>query len=137
MIRAPIPDEILFAWWREALALPEYERRRTPIADQPECGYFQRKLVKGGIMVPCRIWLEQEIGDDGELLGAELRCEVNGNAADPFEQWSHICAEPIPEEYFNYLIARNRWAAWHAPGDPAANPRQPIDWLKTPLPTFT
>jgi hypothetical protein len=137
LIRAPIPDETAFAWWREALAIPEYERRSTPVADEPQCGYFQRKLVKGGIMVPARMWLEQDIGDDGELLGAELRCEVNGSPADPFDQWSHIAGNPISEGEFNYMVARRNWAAWHAPHEPAANARKPIDWLTLAPPTFT
>lgn len=136
MIRAPIPPEDALAWWRGAVALPEYERRDTPIPDEPCPGFFQCKLVKGGIFVPARIWLEQDVGEDGELLGAELRCEVNGEPADPFDKWSYLCGEPISEAQFNYLTARNRWAAWHAPHEPAANPRKPIDWLTLPVPQF-
>ncbi|WP_119270893.1 hypothetical protein [Taklimakanibacter deserti] len=134
MIRAPIPVDVALAWWREALAQPAYERVAIP--DEPHPGFFQRKLVKGGPFVPARIWLEQDVGEDGELLGAELRCEVNGEPADPFEAWSYLCGRPITEEYFNYLTARNRWAAWHAPHEAAANPRQPIDWNRLPAPTF-
>lgn len=135
MIRAPITDDEALAWWRAALLrLP---KSRDGIPDDPQCGWFKRKLAKGAVFVPARIWLEQEVDDAGELLGAELCCEVNGETAEPFEQWSYVCGNPISQSEFEYLTARNRWAAWYAPGDPAANPRRPIDWaMKLPAPIF-
>lgn len=138
MTRAPTPLDVSLAWWREALAIPEYERRRTPIPDEPQAGYFQRRLVKGGIMVPCRIWLHQEVGPDGELLDDEvLRCEVNGEPADPDEAWSYLCSAPISEAEFKYLTARGAWAGHYAPNEAAAQPRRPIDWNSMQPPAFT
>lgn len=136
MIRAPITDHDALAWHREAVALPEYERRSTPVADEPQCGFFKRKLVKNGPFVPARIWLEQETGEDGELLGSELRCEVNGEAADPFEAWSYLCANPITAAEFAYMAALKNWAAWYSPALPQAQPRRPIDWNTLPAPQF-
>lgn len=136
MIRTPTPLAVSLAWWREALAMPAYERVGIP--DQPNAGFFQRRLVKGGPFVPARIWLHQDIGEDGELLDDEvLRCEVNGEPADAEEQWSYLCSAPISEAEFNYMTERGRWAAWYAPHEPAANPRRAIDWLTVAPPTFT
>lgn len=137
MIRAPIPEEVALAWWREAVETPEYERRRTPIADDPQCGFFKRKLVRGGVYVPARIWLDQDIDEAGELLGVELRAEVNGDPVDPLDAWSYLAGNPITEAEFNYLKARGDWSAFYAPHEAAARPRQPIDWQTKPAPVFT
>lgn len=135
MIRAPITDDEALAWWREAIALPAYERVGIP--DCPEAGFFARRLCKGGPYVPARIWLEQETDETGELVDQpRLLCEVNGEPADAEAAWSYLCGMPITQEYFNYLTARNGWAAWHAPAEAAANPRKPIDWQTMPAPQF-
>lgn len=136
MIRQPTPLSVSLAWWREALALPAYERVGIP--DQPHAGFFQRRLVKGGPFVPARIWLHQDIGDDGELLDDEvLRCEINGEPADADEAWSYLCSAPISEAQFNYMTARGQWASFYAPTEAAANPRRPIDWNSMQPPAFT
>src|SRR5262245_29086839 len=125
MMRRPTPQLEVYAWHRQALL-----GRAVIVNEEPHCGWYQRRLAKGGVMVPCRIWLHQEIGEDGELVDDErLECEINGRAADVIEQWHWLADNPITEQRFNYLTARNVWAAWYAPDDPAANPRQPVDWL--------
>ena len=134
MIRQPTPLALAYAWHTAALAGHE------PVtSDEPQCGYFKRRLVKGGPMVPCRIWLDQPVDlGTGELIDDEqLLCEVNGAWADATEQWSWICGQPITRAEFDYLTASLAWSAKHAPDEPRANPRQPIDWLKVPAPTFT
>lgn len=130
--RAPIAPEEALAWWRGALLRPEKSREGIP--DEPRCGWFKRKLAKGGVFVPARIWLEQEIGEDGELLDdPKLLCEVNGQPAEPDDQWSYLAGNPISEAEFKYLTARGEWAERYAPRDFAANPREPIDHLLTAI----
>lgn len=116
-----------FAWHRSALT-----RRAVIVGDEPQCGWFARRLVKGGILVPARIWIEGAIFDDaGDLVDQpELRCEVNGRAADPFEQWHWLAGSPISEAEFNFMTKRAQWAAWYAPDLPEANPKRPVDWLR-------
>lgn len=105
--------------------------------DEPHCGWFKRRLVKGGPFVPARIWTYQPTDDEGDLVGDEvMQCEVNGAYADPVEAWSWICGNPITEADFNYLTAALKWSAEHAPDEPMANVKQKIDWLKVPTPTF-
>lgn len=128
-LRAPTPDP--YAWHRQAIA---GRGQREPIADEAQCGWFKRKLVKGGPFVPARIWLVQDVGEDGELLDDELlQCEVNGQYADPVDQWSYLCGQPITEAEFQYMEATRIWAEQHAPEHPQAKPRERINLLTTPI----
>lgn len=134
MIRQPTPHATAYAWHTAALAGDE------PVTtDEPQAGWFKRRLVKGGPFVPARIWLEQPVDlGSGELIDDErLLCEVNGAMDDAAEQWPWLCGNPISRAEFDYLTASLAWSAQHAPDEPRANPRQPIDWLKVPAPTFT
>ena len=68
MMRRPTPHDVAYAWHRDAI-LGVYGDG-LPTHDTPQCGYFKRKLVKGGPYVPARIWLDAEIDDvTGELAG--------------------------------------------------------------------
>jgi hypothetical protein len=129
-MRMPTSHAVLYDWHSRAL------RGLNPIIDgTPHCGWFKRKLVKGGVFVPARIWMFQDVdAETGELLSdEELQCEVNGARADPEEAWSWICGNPITEQEYRYLEARIKHAAVHEPDDAFADPRKPIDPLKTPL----
>lgn len=130
-MRKPTPRSTLYAWHDQAM------RGRSPQIDQtPQCGWFKRKLVKGGVFVPARIWMFQDVDPEtGELLSDEiLQCEVNGAYADPSDAWSWICGNPISEAEFNYLSARIDHAMRHEPEDAFAQVRKPIDLNKTPIP---
>lgn len=131
-MRQPTSPEAALAWWRAALA-----GKAPQITGEPQCGFFRRKLVKDGPFVPARIWLHQELDVEArELMGdEELRCEVDGRAADAEDQWSWVAGQPITEEEFNYLTARRSYADAHAPDDAFAKPTKAVDWLST-APTF-
>lgn len=132
----PTPKETLLAWHANAL-LGVYGEPTTEFNENPECGWFKRRLVKDGPFVPARIWLYQPTDENGDLVGDEvMQCEVNGKYADPETQWSWLCGNPITEAEFNYLTASLAWSAEHAPDEPMANVSQKIDWLKVPTPTF-
>lgn len=133
----PTPQDALYAWHANALLTDVERDDRYPTTDDPQCGWFQRRLVKDGIMVPARIWMDQPTDDEGDLVADEvLRCEVNGEYAKPEDQWTWLCGNPIRESDFHYMMARKAFAEEHAPHEPAANPRQPINWLDVPTPTF-
>jgi hypothetical protein len=129
-MRRPTSKDEAFAWWRAAL------RGKAVIAsDDPQCGFYKRRLVKGGPFVPARIWLDQDIDPEtGELRDDErLQCEVNGGYADPYDAWQWLCGAPITEQEFRYMEALREHAAIHEPDHPMADPRKAIDHLKTPL----
>jgi len=130
MIRTPSPEASLLAWHRAALA-----GRSPQITHEPQCGWFKRKLVKGGPFVPARIWLDQDIdAETGELRADEaLQCEVGGRWADAEDQWSYLAGNPISEAEFKFMTATAEYAAAYEPSNPAADPRRPINNLTTPI----
>lgn len=102
--------------------------------DLPQCGWFKRRLIKGGPLVPARIWLYSPTDEIGDLVGDErLLCDINGTWADAEDQWQWLCQSPIPESEYRYMMAMVEHATCHEPDHPAANPNAAIDNLKTPL----
>ena len=129
-MRRPTPVGVLHAWHAAAL------RGLSPANDgTPRCGWYKRRLVRGGVFVPARIWMVQDIcPETGELLSDEvLRCDVNGCSADPEEAWTWISGHPVTEQEFRYLAARIDFAIRHEPHDPFATPSRPIDLNQTPV----
>ena len=129
-MRRPTPIAQLYHWHTRAL------RGLASVHDStPHPGWFKRRLVKGGVFVPARIWMAQDIcRETGELLSDEiLQCEVNGSWADPEEAWSWICSSPITEQEFLYLTARIDHAIRHQPEDAYAAPNRPIEINRTPI----
>lgn len=122
-MRRPTPIDETLAWWRSAL------RGEAPqITGDVHCGFYTRRLVKGGPTVPCRIYLEQQIDEaTGELIAPEIiRCEVAGAQRDPDEEWLWLCANPITEAQFHFLMADSAWCRENAPRSPEANPEKPV-----------
>jgi len=131
-MRRPTPLHDQLAWWAAALA-----GQKPPIHDSdPRPGFYERRLVKGGPMVPARIWLVQVLDEEtGELAADEVFCcEVGGRRADAADQWSYLAAHPISEADFNHMRARTRWAEAHRGDHPIANPHAPVDWDRAPVP---
>lgn len=129
-MRQPTPCADLYAWHSKAM------RGLNPtITATPQCGWFKRKLVKGGVFVPAQIWMFQDVcPETGELLSDELlQAEVNGAYADPDDAWSWICGNPITEQEFRYLTARIDFATRHEPVDPFAMANKPFDMNQTPI----
>ncbi len=129
-MRQPTPLAVLHAWHSAAL------RGLHPVNDgTPRCGWYKRRLVRGGVFVPARIWMVQDIcRETGELLSDEvLHCEVNGVPADPEDAWAWISGHPVTEQEFRYLAARIDFAIRHEPQDPFAMPSRPVDINRTPI----
>ncbi len=137
-MRKPTPTADLYAWHRAALAGDEPEIH----PGDPQCGWFELRLVRGGPLVGCRIFVEREIDPDtGELLCDErLVCEVGTRRITDFididDQFSWLSRHPISEELYDYRRDRAAWAGWYEPSAPEANPRQKIDFGTIPAPTF-
>lgn len=129
----PKPPDDRRAWWRAAVA-----GERPAITEDPEEGFYKRRLVKGGPWVPVQIWVEAERDEAGDLLSDEVvKCTVDGVLVDVDSHWSYCCARPITEAEFDYLSRVSAHAKARAPREPLANPRRRIDPLKFPLPTFS
>ncbi len=127
-MREPTPDAEAYAWWRAALA-----GQRPPMHDgEPQCGFYRRKLVKGGPWVPATIYLYAEIDENGDLASDEMHvCLLNGQMVDAREQWSWLCGNPITYAEYRELQRRNiEIEAARSDG-----PR-PLDLLAASPPTF-
>lgn len=134
-MRTPTPIHEAISWWHEALAHP-YLIDSVPM--EPQSGFYKRRLVRGGVYVPAKIWLDAEVdAETGELLSDEkLLCEVGGNFADAEDQWTYLASNPIGEAEFKFLTALRQHCAWHEPDQPHANPKRTIDWLAVSPPQF-
>lgn len=120
------------AWWRAAVA-----GDRPPITEDPEEGFYKRRLVKGGPWVPVQIWIEAERDEAGDLMSDEVvRCTVDGRLADVESHWTYCAGSPISEAEFDYLSRTSQYAKAHDSREPLSNPRKRIDPLSFPLPTF-
>lgn len=138
-MRAPSPRKELYAW--HAMAITAVARHGSLRAanleidgNAPQCGWYKRRMIKDGPYIAAEIWMDQPV-EDGELVGDEvMRCEVDGQEADPVEQWTFLAARPITEKEFRHLRASAKWTRVNAPEEPLANPHKPVNHLKTPLP---
>ena len=135
MIRRPTSAAIAFAWHTNAIK-GVYGDLSDIHDDEPCCGWFKRRLVKGGVHVAARIWLDSCVDDEtGDLVADEtLQCEVDGRYADAYAEWPWLCGHPISKAEYDYLVALSQHARTHEPDHPAADPRQPVDWLTAPIP---
>lgn len=98
--------------------------------DQPRPGAWLVRLVRGGPLVPARIfWCDHEPGEpDNKLDQPFLDAEINGKRVDPLKLWE-MRGRAVPLNEIAYRDALRKWAQENAPDDPAANPDQPIDHL--------
>lgn len=128
-----MPDDLRFAWWRDAIA-----GLKPPIViGEPQPGFYQRRLIKGGPFVPVRIYWHGPRDAEGQLIGDEvLICEVDGKRRDAEDEWTWVAGMPITQAEYEFQTKRARWARKHKPGSPHANPRKSIDLRRVPLPTF-
>lgn len=108
-MRKPTPPNIAYAWHAKALLANGIKSMMPPIYEnEPKPGWYMRRVVKEGPYVPARIWLETEVGDDGELLAPErLLCEVDGKLANVASQWTWLASRPISEDRYMDMIAGN------------------------------
>lgn len=107
----PIKGDPLF-WWKGEIARPGQK-----IPDDPQCGFYRRRLVRGGDYVAARIWRETNHDQDGGQRKENLLCEVNGERCDPLDQWGRLCTQPIAEAVYKKMIA-----------EPPKSPSTAINW---------
>lgn len=129
MIRQPTPYAALYAWHRAAL-----RGERPGVQEgEPQCGWFRRRMVRGGPWVGARIWCRQIIDPEtGELTEDEtLHCEVAGQRRDPVDEFMWLANNPISEATFLEMEAqrldpRNPLAATHVALDPSNLRTRPV-----------
>ena len=121
----PTPSQ----WWTRAL------KTKQPVPDVPQVGFYKRRLVVGGVWVPCRIWREAEKDFETEKpTGMDvILCEVNGKPRSALQQWDTLARMPIKKSDYDFRIATGQWAREFAPDSSEAHPERAIDWNVEPL----
>lgn len=116
----------------------------TPSAKGPgihlndiRAGYYRRRLVKNGPLVPAQIFLVDGDRDPetGELMSDQVwRCQLwddhGPRDEDAWEQWSFLCGDPITKQEFDTMVATFNWA--RGTSAPEGSPTKAIDYLKSP-----
>lgn len=100
--------------------------------NNPECGWYKTRLVKGGPFVPAKIWYEDgdRCPDTGELMSDQiLMCMINTEARNPFVEWTRLAKSPITEAEYDLMIQQRDWDEENDPGSKSQNPREAIDLL--------
>lgn len=120
MIRQPTDRTTQYDFWRRTVAGERVER----FEDEPQPGFYKRRMVRGGPFIPVEIWLEQEIDQEtGELTAPEvMRAICNGEIRDPLSLWTY-CRAISAEEYDALIGVQSsieEMAATHARLDLAA-----------------
>ena len=111
----------------------------SPRVDVQVPGFYKRKLTKGGPYVGVVLFYSCPFFaiDDGNVTverSRPLLCQVNGQWADPIQEWSWIAGSRITAAEFHYLMADADHAMQYRPTAPRANPRRKIDLMESELP---
>ncbi|OJH45162.1 hypothetical protein [Paracoccus sp. SM22M-07] len=90
MIRQPTPEAVALDFWRRTVA----GERVARFEDEPQPGFYKRRMVRGGPFVPVEIWIEQDIDPEtGELTAPEeLRAICNAQPCNPVTVWPYCRA---------------------------------------------
>ena len=91
----------------------------------PQCGYYKRRLKKGGPFVAAAIWRDS---GDGTLL-----CRVGDDMVDPVKNWPWLAKHPAGETECRHWFSTGAWPS-DAPAEPDADlasnlPADPYDAL--------
>ena len=107
-------------------------------SDQRDPGFYIVKLVKNGPEMPLHIWTVGRIATRGKpgkppVQWLERHARLGTETADPDNpRW--VYAKPCSEKEYRLLLAKREWDQKHHPTSAGANPNQPIDLMRTPLP---
>lgn len=111
MNRKPRTEAELYRWHRETLAHIEThgaaDRNRPRMSENdPQPGWYMRRLVQKGPYVPCRIWVEPGgLDEAGNMISPEKWfCEVDGQKRDVAREWTWLCGHPISEDKFMDML---------------------------------
>ena len=136
-MREPTTEAAALAWHRKALEQRENHLQIDVINGEPQCGWFECRMTRGGPLLPAHIWIEDDIDDAGELVDEpKFKCQVVYIEKDPLEWWERLCGRPISQERYDYLMELGDWVAEWEPRNPFNEPKKRVDARDIPMPTF-
>ncbi len=106
--------------------------------DRPVAGFYQMRLVRGGPLVPVRIWFGEPFDPcTGEWCerSHRWRAAIDGEQVSIWRAWPSCSGRPISEGDYRFMRAMSAHARTYEPGLPQANPLKPID-LNAMAPIF-
>lgn len=96
-----------YDWWRRALAVTGGKRSLTRdemktliVTEDPQAGFWRRRTVKAGPLVPVAIW-KSGVGDWVAVQ--------NGTVADAEQIWTYCASHPVRHEDYTTRIETGRW----------------------------
>lgn len=124
VMRKPTPTRELYRWWNDAI-----DGKRPPIhEDDPHCGFFKRRFVRGGPWVPVEFFCDRLV-IGGELAAPEtIVARVRGKIEPAERHWLSCCTHAIPHQEFAYLEELMKHSQRYEPDLPQATPHKAIDW---------
>lgn len=130
-MRSPTDMVAAYAWHRSAML-----GHGAPVHDgHPQCGWYRRRMVKGGPWVPARIWLHQVIdAETGNLTEPEIiLCEVDGKEEGAIHAWTWLARNPISQADYDAMNDEKAWAGSNDPTAAILNPTAPLDSARKPV----
>jgi hypothetical protein len=114
---------------------PYRDRGPVRVMGDPEVGYWLMRAVKGGPLVPARIWIcdHEPHFPENKLTREFLAAQIAGRWVEVEKVW-HSRGKAIDEREYQWRLAEIEWAMKYAPTDPLANPWKPVDLKDVPLP---
>jgi len=94
-----------YDWWKRALANPKGIGKGDLIATtEPQCGFYKRRMVKGGAWVP--VWIFVKPDTDSEL-GARITVDGRTKDVGASEQWEGgVYQRPIAMDVYEAVAER-------------------------------
>lgn len=110
-MRNPTGNRTLYRWWREAL-LSKAKGCRLPdvVETEPQPGFYQTRLKRGGVLNPVAIWMNQPTDDGGQLIDDETIVAKLGDAfVDVGKVWPWCATRPITKKEYDHFRQHGRW----------------------------
>lgn len=113
-------------WWREELKVAGQQ-----VGDEPQCGYYMRKVQRGGQFVPAKIWRDPEFDQiTDKPTGRDLlQCQLGLTRKDARAEWPSLSMKPIAKA--EYELMMRKWQ----PNQPPP-PTGKTNWATAPTPDF-
>lgn len=98
--------------------------------DLPQAGYWLVRLVKSGPLVPATITRHQTLFDPDHPAvlmerSPHLSARIGFDYVSVSEVWERR-GTAISKAEYEHQLRLAHWARHYAPGDPRANPREPV-----------
>jgi len=114
---------------------PDVTRSKAHQPDIPVAGFYAMKLVRGGVLVPVRVWFGSSFDPaDGTWCDRShcWRACVDGEQVSIWKAWPYCSGRPISEAEYRHMRSMSAHATEHETWMPEAQPMKRIDLSSLP-----